>query len=154
MRAMIQGSPSRIMRYVRRDDWRRAREAIMKELRECPDDHWLLTTLALTYYEEHRYQMALRVSRKAVKLAPHCPLVLWDYAGALDMVGREREAIEVWKKLLKRGVHSVAYGPCGEGLAYAWSLLNDSRYSIACSYLDLGKVALGIRYLRAHIAHR
>ena len=40
---------------------------------------------------ESDYQEALRWVEKAREIAPDCPLVLWDYAGTLDMLGRERE---------------------------------------------------------------
>jgi hypothetical protein len=45
------------------------------------------------------------------------PLVLWGVAGSLDMLGRTSESVRVYRRLIRRGVDSVAHGDCGEGLA-------------------------------------
>jgi hypothetical protein len=47
-----------------------------------PTDRWLWTTLGLTFYERRRYETALQCSKRAVALAPDCPLVLWDAPAA------------------------------------------------------------------------
>ena len=145
---------NKIEKFIDREQWEEARSEILKDLKKQPDDHWLLTRLALTYYEQRRYKKALQVSQKAISLAPRCPLALWDYAGSLDMVHREKEAIEVWKSLLRRGVESVAFDECGEGLRWAESLLNDCRYRIGKSYLDLGNRRAAQKYLNEHLIHR
>ena len=131
-----------------------ARRLIMRALRAEPGSHWLLTRLGVTYYEQHRYREALKAARKALKLAPRCPLVLWDYACDLDMLENERAAIKIWKQLIRRGAKSLAYEECGEGIRWAGSLINDCRYRIGSSYLDLGDREKAVRYMRAHLAHR
>src|SRR5262249_7759537 len=78
----------------------------------------------------------------------------WDYASALDMLGQEREAISIWKKLLTRGEEGIAHGECGEGLRWARSLLNDSRYRIAKAYRDLGNVRMAEWYFKEHLKNR
>ena len=78
---------SKIERLIEAEDWPAARRAIRAELRSDPENHWLLTRLGLTYYEEKDYKQALEWSRRAVGEAPNCPLVLWDYAGTLQMLG-------------------------------------------------------------------
>src|SRR5262245_679907 len=105
--------------------WRDARARIRLELRSRPDSHWLHTRLALTYYEERRYRLALRSSERALRLAPACPLVLWDYAGALQMLARHREALRIYSELVNRGVHRIARDECGEGIAWARGLVAD-----------------------------
>ena len=139
---------------VEKEDWANARKAILKELEANPDSHYLISRLALTYYEQRQYETALQHSQKAMELAPHCPMVLWDYAGALEQTGHDREAIRIWKRLLRRGVERIAHGPCGEGLRQAESLLNDCRYRIGKAYHFLGRPALAWRYMHAHLAHR
>jgi tetratricopeptide (TPR) repeat protein len=116
------------------DDWKGARKAIVSRLRKEPQSHWLLSRLALTYYEEFEYEKALEIETQALKLAPKCPLVLWGYAGALDMLGRERKALRVYQRLVRRGVESIAYGECGEGLALARGMVADSFYRMADCY--------------------
>ena len=139
---------------VEKEDWEKARQAILKELETNPDSHYLVARLALTYYEQRQYETALHYSREAMKLAPHCPLVLWDYAGALEQTGHECEALRIWKRLLRRGIERIANGPCGEGIRQAESLLNDCRYRIGKTYCFLGRPALAWRYMQAHLAHR
>ena len=46
------------------------------------------------YYEQRRYALALRYAEKAFAEFPSCPLVLWDYAGALQALGRHHEALD------------------------------------------------------------
>ena len=135
------------------DNTTRARELICAELNKRPDDHWLLTRLALAYYEERRYKLALRYNKRALSVAPYCPLVLFDYACTLDMLGREREAIAVWKRLLRKG-EAIIDQPCSEGPRAMRGLLNDCRYRIALSYHDLGRESLARRYLDEHLRHR
>ncbi len=144
----------KIDRAMDGEEWDAARCLILEELKGTRDDHWLITRLATTYYEQKDYAAALEWSEKAVRLAPECPLVLWDYAGALDMTGREEEAIRVWRRLIERGAERIASEECGEGLRWAESLVNDSRYRAALSSFDLGKDAEGFRFLREHLAHR
>jgi tetratricopeptide (TPR) repeat protein len=139
---------------VEKDDWPLAQRLLACALESEPDDHWLLTRMSTVHYERRDYQGALAWSRKALAVAPECPLVLWDYGGALDMAGQERRAIQIWKKLLARGALRIANSECGEGKRWAEALLNDCRYRLGLAYLDLGQHANALRYLRAHLAHR
>ncbi len=114
----------------------------------------MLTRLSTTFYEEFDYQTALDYAEQALKIAPWCPLVLWDYAGALDMLERNEEALKVYKKLLRKGVQSVAYDDCGEGIRAARRLLNDCRYRIGLIYARTGNINLAKKYIQEHIDHR
>jgi tetratricopeptide (TPR) repeat protein len=135
-------------------DWKAARRAIRRVLREQPNSHWLVTRLALTYYEQRDYNAALAYSERALKLAPRCPLVLWDYGGVLDMLGRKREAIQVFRRLVRRGAQSLAYGECGEGIAKARALVADCLYRLALCYRDLGRRSRAAKFFEQHIASR
>src|SRR5438309_1482364 len=105
------------------DRWEEAQEAIRMALEAEPSSHWLLARLALTSYEQRRYEEALGLAERAVRLEPRCPLALWEAAGALDMLGRESEAILIYRRLIRRGVEALAYGECGEGLSRARGLV-------------------------------
>lgn len=131
---------SDIETLIAAEDWKAARRAIQRMLRKEPNRHWLVTRLALTYYEQRDYETALAYSEKAMKLAPHCPLVLWDYGGVLDMLGRKREAIQVFRRLVRRGAQSLAYCECGEGIGKARALVADCLYRL-CSVI--GTLASG-----------
>jgi len=143
-----------IEKLIAAEDWKDARKLIRAALRKKPDSHWLLTRLGLTYYEEYNYEKALFYSGQALKLAPNCPLVLWDYAGALDMLGRTKKAIAIYKKLIKRGVEGIAYGDCGEGLAWARGLVADCLYRLATCYDELGQSDNSIDCYYQHIRLR
>ena len=151
---MTNAMTRRIDRAMDKEDWEAARRQIRQELAEEPSDHWLTTRMATTFYEQRDYPAALKWSEKALRLAPECPLVLWDYACALDMTGREQAAIAVWLSLIERGAERIAADECGEGSRWAESLVNDSRYRAALSSFDLGKDEEALRLLREHLAHR
>lgn len=123
-----------IEKLIADEKWKDVRKLIRAALRKEPGDHWLLTRLGTTYYEVFDYEKALFYSKQALELAPNCPLVLWDYASDLDMLGRTKEAIAIYKKLVKRGVEGIAYGECGEGLAWARGLVADCLYRLAKCY--------------------
>jgi tetratricopeptide (TPR) repeat protein len=137
-----------------RELWTQARRYLRKKLKKEPDNHWLWTRLAITYYEDRKYDKALELSERAIELAPRCPLVLWDYAGALDMTGRKRAAIRILKRLLRTGLNRLAHGECGEGIRWTRALLNDCRYSLGLAYWDLGDYLRANQYLCDHLAHR
>lgn len=144
----------KIASAIRAERWEQARHLIRSALRKQPDENWLLTRLSLTYYEQHDYRRALSYSQRALGLSPRCPLVLWDYAGDLDMLGRKAEAARIYHKLLRRGVRSLAFDQCGEGLARARGLVADSLYRLAHCYRDLGQPRKAAMYLRRHLQQR
>ena len=148
------GTVQLIEDYIRQEQWKKARSLILKALKTDKNDHWLLSRLATTYYEEGKYEKAMELEEQARRLAPHCPLVLWGYANVLDMLGHEAKAIRIWKQLLAKGEEKIAYGECGEGIRWARSLLNDCIYRIALAYRDLGKFDMAIQYLKKHIKNR
>lgn len=118
--------------------WSKARGLIKRFLKSEPKNHWLLTRLGLTYYEQFDYPQALSLEKEALSLKPDCPLVQWDYAGTLQMLDRPREAIKMYDRILRRDVESLAYDECGEGRARARGLRADSLYRAAQCYELLG----------------
>ncbi len=140
-----------VEKLIEKEDWVAARKLIRSELKKDPNDHWLLTRLALTYYEVKKYSRALEYEEKALELAPKCPLVLWDYAGTLQMLDRDKEAVAIYSRIIRRGVHSIAYGECGEGLALARGLIADSYYRQALSHQALGNRKKAINAFEKHL---
>ena len=140
--------------YYQAERWKDLRAVLKEDLRQDPDDHWLLTRISLTYYEQRNYKEALAYSEKAIELDPACPLALWDYAGTLDMLGRDEEAVEIWEGLLERGVESIAHGECGEGIGWARSLLNDCRYRIARIANEHQNLIRARTYYEEHLKNR
>ncbi|MGO8758833.1 MAG: tetratricopeptide repeat protein [Terracidiphilus sp.] len=113
------------------EDWTGARRLIKAELRRDPEDHWLLSRLALTYYEQRKYEQALYWDAMALQESPYCPLAIWGYAGSLEMLGRLDESLAIYRWLLSWGEEYLACGDCGEGIGRARSLLADCHYRIA-----------------------
>ncbi len=136
------------------ENWEKARALIKSQLKQFPNDHWLLTRLGLTYYEQRQYKRSLHYSEKALSISPHCPLVLWDYAGSLDMLQRTEEAIAIYKRIIRRGIDQIAYGECGEGKARARGLIVDCHYRLAHCYQDLGHWKESLREYKRHLSLR
>ena len=144
----------RIELLLQKESWSKARKVIRRELAKRPKSHWLLTRLSSTYYEERRYKTALKYVKKARKIAPKCPLVIWDYACTLGMIGHHKNAIALFKMLISRGERSIAFDECGEGIRWAKSLLNDCRYWIGISYRSLGDERQARSFIRMHLRRR
>jgi tetratricopeptide (TPR) repeat protein len=127
-----------IEKAIAEGDWPGARVLIERELAQRPDGHWLLSRLALTYYEQFDYARALEIESQARTLAPDCPLVLWGYAGTLEMLHRPQEALAIYEEIVARGINALAADPCGEGYARACGLFVDSLYRSAKCWRTLG----------------
>ena len=112
--------------------------ALRRRLKAEPRHPWLLTRLSSVYYERRRYALALKYAEKSFVEAPSCPLVLWDYAGALQMLGRHHEALDLYARIVNSGVDRIAAGECGEGKAWARGLVSDSHYRASLSLKAVG----------------
>lgn len=145
---------ARIEEAIERDDWQKARTLIRQWLRVKPNDHWLLTRLGLTYYEQKQYKRALLYSLKALQIEPYCPLSIWDYAGTLAMLGRQKEALSIYRWLISWGEDRLAYGQCGEGIQAARSLIADCFYRIAGILEEQGQRKRAVAALREHLSRR
>jgi tetratricopeptide (TPR) repeat protein len=134
-------SAKAIQRLLTAENWQQAQVLLHKELIHAPTDHWLWMMLSETYYEQFDYETALACAKRAVELAPQCPLALWHYAGCLSMTGQERAALAVWTLLLNRDLDDVAHGEGGEGMKWAMQLLNDVHYRMGFIHGFLGEDA-------------
>jgi tetratricopeptide (TPR) repeat protein len=138
----------------KREQWAQARKLLQKRLEKEPNSHWLLTRLGTTYYEERDYPKALDLSRRAIQLAPECPLVLWDLASTLEMLGDDRGALRAYRGLFARGPQRIADDECGEGMPWALSLLTDCLYSAAGCLHRIGDRDAAVSCLRQHLELR
>src|ERR1700687_5835526 len=93
-------------------------------------------------------------ARQALAEAPNCPLVLWDYAGSLQMLDLRRDALKVYRRLIRRGINKIASDDCGEGLGWARGLVADCHYRIAGCYRTLRRPAMAIKSLETHLILR
>jgi tetratricopeptide (TPR) repeat protein len=143
-----------IERAIAANDWLRARKLIREGLRKSRDDHWLLTRLSLTYFEQRQYRKSLQYVVQALQIAPYCPLAVWDYAGTLDMLGRKKRALQVFQWLISWGEKRIAYGECGEGIRFARSLIADCYYRIASIHEDRRERGKTLQAYRQHLLRR
>lgn len=139
---------------IREGRWSEARNAITAALRITPTSHWLIARLGLTYYEQRDYSRAVTFAARALEVAPRCPLALWDYAGALQMLDRHAEAVAIYQRLIRRGPLRIADDPCGEGLARSRGLIADCHLRLSDSLHELGDEAGAARQFMKHLDMR
>jgi len=96
----------------------------------------------------------LKLHEQALALDPDCPLALWDYAGALDMLKRCSEAEAVFSQLLARGLEAVAHGTCGEGIEWTRALFADCEYRRASCLRKMGAIVQAREAMEMHHTYR
>jgi tetratricopeptide (TPR) repeat protein len=143
-----------IEKAIQAEDWLGARRTIEDALQRNPKDHWLLSRLALTYYEKQQYEQALYWEAMALQEAPYCPLAIWGYAGSLEMLGRSSEALALFRWLLSRGEEEIAHGECGEGIRWARSLIADCHYRIARIWEEKRQWKRAVAEYETHLSRR
>ncbi len=131
-----------------------ARKILFKLLKMNPKDHWTLSRISSTYYEDRNYKKALLYAQKAYDISPNCQLVLWDYAGALNGVGNYKQVIIILQELINLGINTIAFRECGEGTKAALSYINDSRYALGYNYQELGNKKMALKYFKLHLKNR
>src|SRR5436190_421256 len=90
------GVQQKIDLLFQREAWNEARTLLKQEQAKDPDNHWLLTQIGVTLYEQRRYGEALKQFVRSVRILPDCPLTLWNLAGTLDALGRPTKAIPIY----------------------------------------------------------
>ena len=126
---MIKGKPPTVDELLQREEWDDARKLVERELKRQPNDHWLLTQLGVTYYEQGRYREALSPLLDSLAIVPDCPLTLWNVAGTLDALGKPEVAVPIYAWLLG-SKKSADDDPCWESDEWSDSLKTDSVYRI------------------------
>jgi tetratricopeptide (TPR) repeat protein len=156
---MMSAKPGHLSREINllfeQGEWVPARALLEKELHKPgnENDHWLLTRIGTTFYEERDYQTALKYAQKAYERSPSCPLVLWDYAGTLDALGDSREAFRIYWTLLDKEPAGVSAHDCGKGEGRRWTvgLLTDCIYRAALCLKHLGMKDEAIQLFREYL---
>lgn len=123
---------------IQRKEWEGARARIREELASDPDNHWLLTQLGVTYYEQRQYRESLKWFLKSFAIVPDCPLTLWNLAGALDAIGKPKMAVTLYRWLLQSDV-SPEDDPCWESEEWTESLKTDCVYRLGLCFEHLGR---------------
>jgi tetratricopeptide (TPR) repeat protein len=127
-----------INRLFRQDDWEEARRLLENARENDPMNHWLLTQLGVTFYEQKKYMDALRLFLASQKIVEECPLTLWNLAGTFDSLGDHMRAVGIYTWIL-RSKKSVKDDPCWESKQWSDALKTDAVYRIGCCFQSLGK---------------
>jgi len=134
--------------------WQEAKSLLEKEVKKYPEEYFLITSLAKVCYNLKLYKESLKHSVKAMELEPNDVLVIYDYGCALASLDKNSEAIEQWERIIKKDIDEIAYGDFGEGLRWAKSIVNDSRYRMAISALELGNLERAKELIKEHLENR
>ena len=121
-----------------RGEWHKARELLEKQRAKEPDNHWVLTQLGVTFYEQRRYAEALELFLASLRIVPDCPLTLWNLAGALDALGKSAAAVPIYIWLLE-SKKAPEEDPCWESQEWADALKADCVYRLGVCFQHLGK---------------
>jgi len=122
--------------HLQKGHWDAARKLIERALTKQPDNHWLLTQLGVTYYEQGQYRESLTPLLASLDIVPDCPLTLWNLAGALDAIGKSEAAVEIYTWLL-RSKKSANDDPCWESKEWANALKADCVYRLGVCFKHL-----------------
>jgi tetratricopeptide (TPR) repeat protein len=110
--------------------------------------------LSRKYLLEKKYKLALRMIKKAQMIDPRNPEMLWVYARCLEENDQNKNAIGVYKNLLKRGEAKLLKEYPWLRKKWILSLLNDCRLNIAMCYYVLLKDKLAARWFELHLKKR
>jgi tetratricopeptide (TPR) repeat protein len=134
----------------RRSEWEAARARLEREREKDPGNHWLLTQLGVTFYEQRRYKEALPLFLASLKIVPDCPLTLWNLAGTLNALGEPAKAKRIYVWLLE-SQKSPADDPCWESEAWTAALKTDCTYRLGICFRHLGKKRTAELWFRQYI---
>ena len=123
---------------LRRGKWPEARNLLERERAADPDNHWLLTQLGVTFYEQGQYEDALKLFLASREIVPDCPLTLWNLAGTLDSLGKYSDALSIYTWVLQSN-KSPEDDPCWESRAWTDVLKTDCVYRLGVCFQHLGK---------------
>jgi tetratricopeptide (TPR) repeat protein len=128
----------RVNDLFRKGEWAKARKLLEAEHKRNPDDHWVLSQLGVTFYEQKRYAEALALFLASRNIVPDCPLTLWNLAGALAALGEFSAGKDIYTWLLESD-RSPADDPCWESTAWADALKADAVYRLGVCYQHLSE---------------
>jgi len=130
--------------------WEEARVLLEQERARRPRDHWVVTQLGVTLYEQSRYREALALFLESRELLDDCPLTLWNLAGTLDALGRYSEAVQIYAWLLRSEVTASEH-PCWESAAWTSSLRTDCAYRLGVCYRHMKQKATAASWFQRYI---
>jgi tetratricopeptide (TPR) repeat protein len=128
----------RVNDLFQEEKWEEARSLLEKEREKDPSNHWILTQLGVTFYEQGLYEEALQLFRASLEILDDCPFTLWNLAGVLDALGNYAAAIKVYIWLIE-SKRTAKNDPCWESEQWTNSLKTDCLYRLGICFQHLGK---------------
>jgi tetratricopeptide (TPR) repeat protein len=144
------GFSKRIADFFQEENWAEARALLKRELEKEPENHWLLTQLGVTYYEQQQYKAALKIFLESYKILDDCPLTLWNLAGTFDALGESKKAIAIYTWLLE-SAKSPADDPCWESKAWTDRLKTDCVFRLGVCFQKQGKRSVALDCFRQYL---
>jgi len=136
------------------EKWEEAIIILEKEIKKYPEEYFLHTSLAKTYFNLKIYDKAYDSALKAMAIEPNDPLVIYDYACTLYSLGKYIDATVELNKIVDQNIKDILNSKFGEGVKWVKSLINDSRFRMALCYIELGKIAIALELINKHLQHR
>lgn len=136
-------------------------ESVLKaELKKAPDDHWLITHLALVKFSRAAVDNEPRLRTQAIKLFKkslaicRCPLTTWYFAYLYSSGTRRqiKRAVQLLKSLV-RAKANPNKDPCWESSDTAHALKQDCRKMLYSLLRKLGYTKAATRYYREYLRH-
>jgi tetratricopeptide (TPR) repeat protein len=140
---------TQIETLISKSKWEQAQAVIEKQLKKEPGDHWLWARLSGVKYEQRDYRGASKAAEKAREIVPDCPLAIWSYANAREMLGETKGAMRFYAQLFQRGFKQLQEpdedaDECWEGPDWTSGLVADCVFRIAGCWVKLGRREKGI----------
>lgn len=139
---------------IDKEDWTKAKKLLKKELERYPKEYFLITSLSKVYYNSKDYKNAIRLAEQAYEIEPDDVLVVYDYGCALDASKMNRKAIEKWDIILSKDIEEIAFGEFGEGMKWAKSMINDTRFRKALSLFEIKNFKEAKNLIEDHLNNR
>ena len=150
MASKSNGRNSKINDLFQQCQWEEARKVLEREREQNPRSHWVLTQLGVTFYEQFKYEDALKIFLASLDVLGDCPLTLWNLAGTLDSLGKHADAMRIYTWLLQ-SKKTAAEDPCWESKEWTESLKTDCVYRMGVCFRGLGKKQEAERWFRQYV---
>jgi len=140
--------------YFENNDWENAKVLIENEIIKFPNEYFLITSLSKVYYNLKSFDKSLKLAKEAFEIEPNDVLVLYDYACVLAAHNKNEKALKYWNIILNKNINDIAYGQFGEGLKWAKSIINDSRFRKSLCLIEVGELKEAKQLIVKHLKDR
>lgn len=141
----------KIKKAIKNHRWKLAEKEILRILKIKHNEIELLELLLKVYVEKNEDQKAYKIGKRIYLLAPNDPLVLWAYAAVSSNVFKNREAIRLYLKLLRKSNNVLARHPAIRSSRRAMGFKLDIFARIGECYFEIGEYINAIQYFKKYL---